>query len=301
MKIAYCISAYADPQELSRLIFALHGDAHFFIHIDKNVDVNIFKTALPVNSRIHFIDPICIRWATISQVEYQMNMMQAALDYPVDFDYIFMLSAFDYPIWSNKSILKYLEENRGKEHLQAMAVESTYYLCDLQREIRPDINIKYIGNFANRAIRTAIRKICKHLKIRKPKRFTCNGQEYIVYKGSDYFCVTSILAEYVIKMYREHSEFRRYFKHTFAPSETVIHTIAFNSTYRDNCIQCEGEYSGLWNMTPLHYIDGCHIKVLGLEDYEKVKASGKMFARKFRSGISEQLIEKLESAKSKED
>ena len=98
-------------------------------------------------------------------------------------------------------------------------------------------------------------------------------------------------------MYREHDEFQKYFKHTFAPSETIIHTIAFNSPYKDKCIQCEGEYSGLWNMTPLHYIDGCHIKVLDLEDYEKVKASGKMFARKFRSGTSEELIKKLELAK----
>lgn len=145
MKIAYCISAYTDPQELYRLIFALHRDAHFFIHVDKNVDVNIFKTALPVNERIHFIEPIYIRWATISQVEYQMNMMKAALDYPMAFDYIFMLSAFDYPIWSNRRITEYLEQNKGKEYLQAMAAESTYYLCDLQREIRPDVNIKYIG------------------------------------------------------------------------------------------------------------------------------------------------------------
>ena len=293
MRFAYCISAYTDPYQLKRLVDALSHDGHFFIHVDKNVDINTFQKIVN-GDNIHYVNPIYIRWATISQVEYQMNMMQAALDFQLDFDYIFMLSAFDYPIWSNAEISYFLKDNNGTEFLQAMAVQSTYYLCDLQREIRPDIEISYLSKTINRYLRGISKLILKFLGIKKAKNFKVGNKIYEVHKGSDYYCITPALAEYIINTYRNNVEIRKYFKHTFAPSETVIHTIVFNSPFKDKCLACDGEYKGLWNMTPLHYIDGCHIKVLGLEDYDKLKSSGKMFARKFRSGISEELIEKLE-------
>lgn len=293
MRLAYCISAYTDPCQLKRLVDALGRDGYFFIHVDKNVDVNAFKEIVH-GENVHYVNSIYIRWATISQVEYQMNMMQAALDFSLDFDYIFMLSAFDYPVWSNTEISKYLKENKGTEFLQAMAVQSTYYLRDLQREIRPDIEIGCLGKAVNRYLRGVLRLTLRLSGIKKARNFKIRKKIYEVYKGSDYYCITSALAKYVINTYRKNPEIKRYFRHTFAPSETVIHTIAFNSPFKDRCLTCEGEYEGLCNMTPLHYIEGCHIKILGLEDYDKVRSSGKMFARKFRSGISEELMEKLD-------
>ena len=43
MKIAYLISAYKDPQQLARMVLALHTeDARFFVHVDANVDIKPF-------------------------------------------------------------------------------------------------------------------------------------------------------------------------------------------------------------------------------------------------------------------
>ena len=43
MKIAYLISAYKDPQQLSRMVQALHTeDTRFFVHVDANVDIKPF-------------------------------------------------------------------------------------------------------------------------------------------------------------------------------------------------------------------------------------------------------------------
>lgn len=221
----------------------------------------------------------------------------AACDFSVDFDYIFMLYAFDYPIWANSAISQYLELNKGHEYLWAIAAESTYYLCDLQREIYPDLEIKLFWCQLNRILRAIERKLCKFLRIRKPKRFFCGGAEMVVYKGSDYFCITKSLARFAIEQYSTHKEIAKHFKDTFAPSETVIHTIAFNSQFKDKCILVDPPYKGLQSLTPLHYIDGCNIKVLGLEDYDKLVESGKMFARKFRTGASEALIHRIEDSR----
>lgn len=230
-----------------------------------------------------------------------MNLLQAAIDWPAQkFDYIFMLSGFDYPLWSTNRITAFLEQNKGKNHLWAMAAETTYYLRDLQREIRPDFEIRCLGNFCNRALRAASKKILKALRIKRPKRLKIADSEWMVYKGSDYFCVSLELAKYVVTMYHSHNAIKKYFKHTFAPSECVIHTIAFNSPFANSCTQIPGEYKGLASLTPLHYIDGCHIKVLKEEDFAKLIASGKMFARKFRTGISERLIGLLDSKRASE-
>ena len=36
MNIAYLISAHTDPQQLKRLIAALHPEAEYFVHIARN-------------------------------------------------------------------------------------------------------------------------------------------------------------------------------------------------------------------------------------------------------------------------
>lgn len=248
---------------------------------------------------IHYIRQLNVKWATISQVEYQIRLLEAALEN--HFDYVFMLSAFDYPIWSNTRIEEYLKENQEAEFLQAIKVQSTYYLKDLQREIRPDINITWMPNIFNRAVRFTLYNMLKCLRVRKSKQLSMpNGERWDVYKGSDYFCISFDLAKYIVEQYRKHPCIRSYFKHTFAPSETLIHTIAFNSRYSSKCINVKGPYQGLQSLTPLHYIDGCIIKVLDETDYVRILNSEKMFARKFRTGISEKLISMIDSNKEAE-
>ncbi|OWV16417.1 hypothetical protein B7990_11800 [Fibrobacter sp. UWB4] len=48
MNIAFLISVYKDPAQLKRLINALQGDgSHFFIHVDKKVDISSFLQICP--------------------------------------------------------------------------------------------------------------------------------------------------------------------------------------------------------------------------------------------------------------
>lgn len=59
MNIAYLISAYKDPAHLRRLCDALkygvENDVHFFVHIDKKVDIRPFERFLQVPN-VHFTD-----------------------------------------------------------------------------------------------------------------------------------------------------------------------------------------------------------------------------------------------------
>lgn len=59
MNIAYIISAYKDSAHLKRLCdvlrYGVENNVHFFIHVDKKVDIRPFKEMVQ-GGDIHFID-----------------------------------------------------------------------------------------------------------------------------------------------------------------------------------------------------------------------------------------------------
>ena len=298
MNIAYLISAHTDAPQLKRLVEALHPDAHFFIHIDKKSDISPFQAMLQ-GDNVHFLqNRIDVRWGTILEVEYQMALIKAAIDHPVHFDRIFFLSGMDYPLWSNTHITQWLEAQGDKEILSGIRMD-TPLLSKQQYELytlaRPFFHIKWLSNKSNERLSILCRKAKGLLGMRKPLSFMVNGQEWHLYKGSAWWCISQQLATYIYQIYTSEPAVRSYFINSFGQAETLIQTIAFNSPeWAPRCILHEGKYPGLAALTPLHYIlYEPVIKVMDENDYDTLMASGKMFARKFISGKSDQLVESL--------
>lgn len=297
MNIAYLISAHTDAQQLKRLIEALHPDAEFFVHIDKKSDIRPFREAISAEN-IHFIERrVDIRWATFRQVDYQMVLLEAAISHPRHFDHIFALSGLDYPIWSNERITEWLEQQGKREILQGYNM-NTPLLTPLQRkqytEYRPLITL--FGNYWDGKLSILLRRLSSALGIHRKLYLTVDGKKWDLYKGSSWWCISEDLARYVVDTYRRHPEIRRYFLHSFGPDECLIQTIAFNSPlWAPRCILSEGEYPGLDALTPLHYIVyEPVIQVMEAKDLPAILASGRMFARKFRTGPSDALIASLQ-------
>jgi len=71
-----------------------------------------------------------------------------------------------------------------------------------------------------------------------------------------------------------------------------VQTIVFNSKFaRYTFPYKENDYTGLENLTPLHFVDyGKAIKIMDETHYIAIKDSGKMFFRKAISGKSDALI-----------
>ena len=146
-------------------------------------------------------------------------------------------------------------------------------------------------------MRVALRHVLEPF-LKKPLEFSADGRRWQLYKGSDYFAITGELAAYVLKTYDESPALCRYFKNSFAPSETFVHTIAFNTPeFASKCILSNpplGERIPLEELTPLTYIVyDRKIHELTLHDLPAIKASGKMFCRKCVTGVSDELINKL--------
>ena len=127
-----------------------------------------------------------------------------------------------------------------------------------------------------------------------------DGERWHVWQSSSYMCLTADLARYVLRQMTDNKALMKYFKYAFVPEEMVIPTIIFNSPWRDRCtVYPKKRYEGLQSLSAIIYFEyGRAIKVFSLDDYDELMASGKMFARKFATGTSDTLMEKLSSTMS---
>jgi hypothetical protein len=305
MNIAYLISAHNDPQQLKRLVEALGDNAWCFIHIDQKSDIRPFMEALKCieGDRIHFIrERKDVRWGTIIEVEYQMALLKAALDYSQDtpkdeefhgFDRYITLSGLDYPV---KPSLLSSDDTFDPSQEYLMGIDMTQAAIaskdtEIYRHARPFFNIPHIGNTANQRLSIICREVLKIMRIRKPLTLP-NG--WHLYKGAAWWAITEPLARHIYNTYAADSRIRQYFIDSFGQAETLIPTIVFNGPFAGKCMKVTGGYPGLAALTPLTYIDyNPVIKVLTEDDLPTLLASGKLFCRKVVSGKSDKLVENL--------
>ena len=307
MNIAYLLSPYRDVSHVKRLIEALHEDAEFFIHVDKKSKLSDFTDVIH-GDNIHFLENrVEVGWGTMSQVEYQMRLLQAAIDFPKHFDRLFSLSGQDYPVWSNSQITAFLESLGDKEIVQGICMDSEAILesqTNLYEIARPQVQIGFLPRRFNSVLTVLTRKFLKWTGHRKRLYFYDDeGNLVHLYKGSDWWCMTEELARYVVHKYQHDSSYKRYFVDSFTPSETLIQTMAFNSpVFSKRCILTTGEYPKLSGLTPLHFIDyNPIIQIMTEKDYPRILESGKMFVRKVVSGKSDKLVKMLNSDREEEE
>lgn len=300
MNLAYLISAHTDAPQLARLIRALHADAEFFVHIDLKSDIRPFQEAITAGN-VHFIENRTdIRWGTFRQVDYQMALLEAAVNHPTHFDRIFTLSGLDYPLWSNRRITEWLEQQGEREILKGYNM-NTDLLCEQQQELysqyRPLFTM--FGERWDGKLSILFRKVLTTLGIRRKLHLKVDGKQWNLYKGASWWCISEELARYIVRTYRKHPEIGRYFRHSFGPDECLPQTIAFNSPeWAPKCMLATGKYPGLDALTPLHYIVyEPVIKVMTEDDLPALLQSGKMFARKFCSGTSDEALVLIDKAR----
>ena len=125
MKIAFLISAYKDPAQLRNLIDALKGDgSYFFIHIDKKVDINLFKAVIPEfkldnQSLLYTQIRYYVYWGGWNQVRYQKELLRSCFELDIDFDRIVLITGQDFPLVSREKLFeKYISNFDGKNYLR---------------------------------------------------------------------------------------------------------------------------------------------------------------------------------------
>ncbi len=296
MTLAYLISAHTDAPQLARLIHALDSEAHFFVHIDRKADIRPFQE-LCSGENVHFLtERVDVRWGTFLQVEYQLLLLRAALSHLTHFHRLIMLSGLDYPLVSNEAIRQWIASQGEQETLPCYCLNTPTLPKGLYNNYTtPRLLFRHLPAWLATKLSILCRRSMAFVGYHRPLTLTVGGQQWDFFKSSSWFCISEALAKYVLDTYDNHPEIRKSFEHTFGPDETMIPTIVMNSPqWAARCPLVQGKYPGLTGLTPIHYIIyEPVIQIMTLNHLPKLKACGKLFARKFISGQSDALVEAL--------
>ena len=195
------------------------------------------------------------------------------------------MTGTDYPVVDGKTLYERLNDKKVE------------YICgfDVKRELfsgkRKMIN-KY-GRFYLMDTHRVIRAVIKRMRL---PRFSYRELQASMYFGSEYWALTSECLTELVDEYMKNEPLQKLLRFSFVPSEAWIHTMFFNSEWKDKAIkQPEDCDDDLINLSPVTYFKyGNAIKVLDEGDYEDIINSGRLFARKIVTGKSDRLISLLE-------
>lgn len=306
MKLAYLISAYQDPKHLARLIKALDPNADFYVHIDAKSPEKPFHEPLQDFPKVTFTPKrFAVNWGSFAQVSYQQELLGTALRAGKNYDRLICLSGQDYPLWSNQKISHTFLSQPDVEFIKGYNISKTSHQDQLDRIVVHHFlrDIKTPHPAIKRALSGPSRILMKKLPFRKPRTVTLNGKPADIYMGSDYWALSHECASYVHTKMQTEARLMNYFRHSFVPSEMVVQTLVFNSEFNTKGFICpEEDYQNLAGLTPLHHIQyDKQIKVFTAEDFSELMNTGKMFFRKAVTGISDQLLDRIDSQRQQEN
>jgi len=261
MKIAHLILAHKNPEQLQRLLNALdHPAFDFYLHIDGKSDAAPFEHLTGKKNVFIIKERAKVYWAGYGTIQATLNGFAEIL--PKGYDYINVISAQDFPLQSPAAIHQYIHDRYGTEFITCESVEEEWKEAAHRVKQYHLINWRIPGKFR---LQMLLNKLLPERKF--PLDYTIVGR-------ANWFTITSPAAAYILRFLKENPRVVRFFKYCWGADEFIFSTILYNSPFRDKILD------------NLVYVDWTgqtkgHPRILGTEDLEPLKNSGKLFARKF--------------------
>ena len=218
-RVAYLVFAYKNPQLLKRAMKRLSTEhCAFFVHIDQKIDINQFSCISGDN--VFFTDKrVVVCWGEFSGIDAILLLIQQALASPQRYDHFVLLSGSEYPLRSGQYIQTYLEENRGCEFISLTKMPSPGKPISRinTRRLESDRPLRRLGWMLLAKAGLAERDYRKYLAGLEP------------YSGITWWALSRNACEYVMRFMESNPHVERFFRETFAPEESFIHTVLGNS------------------------------------------------------------------------
>lgn len=284
---AILIIAHNQFELLKKLILALDDERNdIFVHIDakvKDFDFDSFKS-LPKYSEIHFTDRVNVTWGDFSQVKAEMILLKAAVENQNEnkkYSYFHLISGCDLPIKSNNEIHDFFNNNNGKEFIHFTANDVTAQSIG---RIRYYHFFRNKRNFVRKALSYFVLQIEKFLGVNRLKK-----EGIKVQKGCNWFSITGDFAQYIVE---NMDKWETVFKHSYCADELFIQTIFINSPFKDNLYMKNCNNNHLSCSRLIDWERG-NPYVFRKEDFELIKSSSAMFARKFNMDIDSDIVDMI--------
>lgn len=271
-KHAYLIMAHKVDRILVTLIKMLDDNQNdIYIHFDLKSKDNIeLLKDIVTQSKLIFTKRIKVYWSHISQCQAMYILWETAYSQGL-YQYYHLISGVDLPIKTKHEIREFFNKHQGQNFI------------GFSSNLIPDkynyhyIHPKYHGlNW----LQNIIIKFEKTIGV-KNDLFS----KYTLKRG----CNWSSLTEDAVKVLLEKKEeFLKGLHHTNCPDECIIQTILYNSDLKDTIYSIDDEFESCMRL--IDWVRGKPY-TWTIDDFDEIKVSDKIFARKITSDDS--LVDKI--------
>jgi len=323
---AYILAVYKNHNQVIRLYQRIKTpDTVFVIHICLNASKEFTKAVREFfqnEPHVYF----CKRErATIFRfgiVKAVMNAIETLQKNNVKYDFITSLSGQDYPIKTNDYIKEYLTANLGKEFITYHSIifdnDEDYKNTLWQRDETfrfKDYWIKLskkgplyrfpVSRFIDKPLWNVLKiylyELPKYIRenrlkdetiqllfsrIYKKRKTFIKGFE--AYGGWAWWSLSYNCSKYMLETFRNTPELGEFFKYSWTPDEMIYQTILLNSTYKDKIVN--NDLRAIVYPGQVH----SHPRTYTIDDFDFLRNSPQLFARKFDSNFDNDIIDKID-------
>lgn len=280
MRIAHIIMAHKNPTQLQRLISRLeHSNCDIYIHLDKKTSIEEFNLIKESNHLKFIKRRLNCNWGGFSFLNAIFTSLREIIDSEISYDFINLLSAQDYPLTSAAKIFEFLSANQGTNFISFDSSKSTFWWKEAKARYEKyhftDINFK--GKYLIQGIIN---------KMAPARKFPLDMELYGSSKSS-WWTISGECAAHINAQFFNNVKLRNFLKYSWGTDEFAIATLVMNSPYKHLTVNDN-----------LRYIDfsqgNAHPKILGIEDFENLKTSNNLFARKFDEIVDDEILAKID-------
>jgi Core-2/I-Branching enzyme len=276
MAVAYLIGAHHRPEQLVRLVERLTTPtATFYIHVDGRAPRHVHEAihgALDGREDVHWVPRVDSYYAGFSLVRSVLTGLEEVRSAGAP-PHTVLLSGQCYPLRPAVQIESFLTQRPAESLVEHFRIPTERWADEdggLDR-------IRY-RHYERVHFRTRL------LRLPFPRRSFPDGLEPW---GGSAWCVLSDDAVETVTAFRsERPDAYEFFRRTKSASEIFVQTVLMNSALRDRVA----------NET-VHHIEwpgGSHPRTFQRGDFDRLAASGKLFARKFDVARDEEILDMID-------
>jgi hypothetical protein len=279
MKQAILITAYKNLDHLAEIVDYFPKDCFdFYIHYDKKSKID--KDDLRVLDVKFLSRKYKVNWGGRNHLKSILLLAKKALQNK-DIAFFHLISGQDFPVKEPSYFTTNIDLTKNYMEFFPMPAKCWPYGGMDRVELFNFYDL--FDARKNMGVIMRIRKFQKDFRIKRP----ISKKLPTLYGGSTWWSLTRDALQYVIDYTDTHGALIRRLKYSFCSEEIYFQTVLMNSRFAENTVNDN-----------LRYIDwdsgrGGYPAVIDISDYISIKASNKLFARKFESSGSDALKQLL--------
>lgn len=297
MALAFCILAHKNPAQLRLLVEQLSvGESVCFLHYDRRAPAREQAAVRALEGEFPKLKVVSLRkvnWGRWSQMQTQLDLMDAALQSPVHWSHLILITGQDFPLRSISEMETEFDSRPGQSDLEWFdpfepgrwkdareRITRWHFDSDLLHRF---LRVPGVGRRVGSALGWQNRiPFLPGIRRKIPDFFRWFG-------GSNHYNLAREAVLYLL----QHDNAKRIAKRlrrTGSPDESFVQSALLNSPLAPS-LRNDDRRAIIWDAP-----DNPSPRTLTMKDWpllEEARSAGKLFARKFDSAVDAQVLEKL--------